>query len=367
MTAEIPKVIQSSAKQSRMEWIDALRGLAAVAVAVMHLYERLRGYYPSESFYQKRTTAGFLIYDFINLGKVGVVVFFLISGFVIPYSLYNKDLKQFAVSRFFRLYPAYWFSIALFVAITGVPPLLQLLANITMLQKFVGVADLIGVYWTLQIELIFYFICAILFRAGLIYNDSALKKAFYVFLGLSLIMALVRFFTEKKIPVAVPLGLDIMFLGMIWKRYTMGESVFTKKKMRAVVLLFIGTLLLVSFLAYNKDQGFEEAWYKYFASYSLAMLTFFCFYHFKWHNNLLLFLGRISYSLYLLHGVAIEIVDYLRKNYFSGLSSGVYIILFFAITLALSVSSYFFIEKPAITVGRHIIKAHQGKKRTALQ
>ena len=41
-----------------------------------------------------------------------------------------------------------------------------MLANLTMLQQFAGIENVIGLYWTLQIELIFYGLCVLLFCAG---------------------------------------------------------------------------------------------------------------------------------------------------------------------------------------------------------
>jgi hypothetical protein len=80
---------------------------------------------------------------------------------VIPFSLKNKGFRDFWISRFFRLYPAYWLSILLVVLVGGsIPAVLTLVINVTMLQKFVGFPDMIGVYWTLQIELIFYMLCS---------------------------------------------------------------------------------------------------------------------------------------------------------------------------------------------------------------
>ena len=60
--------------------------------------------------------------DLFNAGRFGVALFFLISGFVIPFSFKEpRPLLRFALSRFFRLYPAYWLSLML--ALLIFPPL----------------------------------------------------------------------------------------------------------------------------------------------------------------------------------------------------------------------------------------------------
>ncbi|MDB5120416.1 MAG: acyltransferase [Sphingobacteriales bacterium] len=343
--------------ENRLEWVDSLRGLAALGVAIMHIYVRLRDYYPSIPAFQENSLPGLFILDFTNLGKICVVVFFLISGYVIPYSLFNKDLNQFAISRFFRLYPAYWVSIMASIMVIGFPPLIQLFTNITMLQKFVGQQDIIGVFWTLQIELIFYFICALMFYSGLLFNQTAILRAFYSLLGFSFVLASIRFITDIKLPVVVPLGLDVMLLGLLYRRFEKKEGSLDAKKMLNIFAIFIILLLPISFMAYNKDYGFGEKWYKYFVSYSVAILIFVSFSKYKWHTKTLVYLGAISYSLYLLHPViGMDLVDIIKKQYITDLSPVNCILLFFLFSFGASMLSYHFVEKPSITMGRNLLK-----------
>ena len=44
----------------------------------------------------------------------------------------------------------------------------EVAANVTMLQQFFGIENVLGIYWTLQIELIFYALCIGLFIIGLL-------------------------------------------------------------------------------------------------------------------------------------------------------------------------------------------------------
>ena len=84
--------------------LDALRGMAAMAVVVFHYTTRARN-------------NGVQLFDF-EIGHYGVQLFFCVSGFVIYWTLErSKTLMDFAVSRFSRLYPAYWAAIALLLAL----------------------------------------------------------------------------------------------------------------------------------------------------------------------------------------------------------------------------------------------------------
>ncbi|HEY2673131.1 MAG TPA: acyltransferase family protein, partial [Rugosimonospora sp.] len=80
----------------RIEFLEAVRGSAATLVVLQHL---LADEFPA---YQRWT------YHHVDLGRIGVVAFFLVSGYVIPLSLTGQTLRTFATRRFFRLYPSYW-------------------------------------------------------------------------------------------------------------------------------------------------------------------------------------------------------------------------------------------------------------------
>lgn len=147
--------------RSRILELDALRGLAAFAVVLYHYttrYSDLYGYANPPAF------------DF-PLGHYGVQLFFVVSGFVIFLTLNNcKHPADFVVSRFARLYPVYWAAVAItfttvtFFGLAGreATPL-EALANLTMLQGFVKIPDVDGVYWTLKWELVFYFWALMIF------------------------------------------------------------------------------------------------------------------------------------------------------------------------------------------------------------
>lgn len=99
-----------------------------------------------------------------KFGHFGVEFFFVISGFVIYYSVKNRTPQQFAVARLKRLFPTYWVAV-LITALIGLlynqPHIIEVntakvLANLTMLPGKFGYANLDGVYWTLVYELKFY-------------------------------------------------------------------------------------------------------------------------------------------------------------------------------------------------------------------
>lgn len=92
--------------------------------------------------------------------------------------------------------------------------------TLTMLQHFFGIDNIIGLYWTLQIELIFYVACSTLFLAGLLKKPEHIMTITVALLVAALALALARYETGRKLPVALPLALSVMFLGFAWRRYT---------------------------------------------------------------------------------------------------------------------------------------------------
>ena len=147
--------------KKRFHELDALRGIAALAVVLFHFtgYVTHHHHFGDFPFY-------------FRLGERGVSLFFMVSGFVIYYTLErSKTLADFAFSRFSRLYPTYWMSLGLWAAVTVAVLHRQFwitgfAVNATMLQKFIGVGDLDIVYWTLAVELVFYMWMAALFAMG---------------------------------------------------------------------------------------------------------------------------------------------------------------------------------------------------------
>lgn len=112
--------------------------------------------------------------SFCAWGRYGVAVFFVISGFVIPFALHRakyqpKEFGRFLLRRVVRLHPPYLATIALVLAIEHALPLLPgfhgavepvsvigLLAHVFYLNDLVGLPWLQLVFWTLAIEVQYY-------------------------------------------------------------------------------------------------------------------------------------------------------------------------------------------------------------------
>jgi peptidoglycan/LPS O-acetylase OafA/YrhL len=108
----------------------------------------------------------------INLGALGVSIFFLISGFVIPFSLIKQSRRQFVITRFFRLWPTYFVGFlctltCIFIATYLADRPLPFPVSAIWPHLILGVRGLMqsqsidAIVWTLEIEIGFYFLIAL--------------------------------------------------------------------------------------------------------------------------------------------------------------------------------------------------------------
>jgi peptidoglycan/LPS O-acetylase OafA/YrhL len=333
--------------KGRLSYLDSIRGIAALLVVFSH-------------FLENTPIHNFLIFKFFTPGQCGVVLFFLLSGFVIPYSLKHSkgSLKRFAISRFFRLYPAYWFSVFL-ATITAVyfvgstPSLTTVFANLTMVQSLFRQPDLFGVYWTLLVELAFYFSCAILLFKKLIANLAVRFYFSLALLALSLLSAFIRHSHDINIPVGIILSLSMMFFGSVWREYALDENKSALKFSVVWIVLFILIFPIISVLVYDFDRGHGESAYNYIGSFYVALLAFITLTtKVKISNVVFVFVGLISYSIYLTHPF---ILYWLSSKFDISSSFDMLVFLFYVVSvLSLASLSYYLIEQPSINLGKVI-------------
>lgn len=194
----------------RVVELDALRGLAALAVVAFHYstrYDQLFG----------RTEA--LPFS-LTWGHYGVDLFFMLSGLVILMSLERcRGAVHFAWGRLTRLYPTYWcaaITTCVVVWSCGLPgqevSAGDALLNVTMLQALLGAEHIDGAYWSLQAELIFYGNMLALYLMG------ALKKparAVLVWVGVALAVHAAISVTAVPSPAITSLLTKVRTLGSL--------------------------------------------------------------------------------------------------------------------------------------------------------
>lgn len=283
-------------KPNRLQELDALRGIAALLIVFFH-------------FTIEKTQYS----SFLKFGTTGVDLFFMISGFVIFMSVQKVSRGiDFVINRFSRLYPTYWACVTFtFILLTiyylykGKFHLLdnsvQFLGNLTMFQFYLGIPDIDGPYWTMIIEMTFYLLIILLFELKL------LKHLNIIWLIIcSLTVFAVYYLYELKfvqeIITWVPLlqFLPLFFSGIIfYKIYTNKINLLSNY----LLLIFCFACQLLLFPYTGRSKGFIS-WFEYHSMLLLYFTLFVLFVNNKLSfivNITTLFLGRISYALYLIH------------------------------------------------------------------
>jgi peptidoglycan/LPS O-acetylase OafA/YrhL len=342
----------SAQETSRYGFIDAVRGMSACLVMLQHslyqsglledLHGELTGFIPNR----------------LDLGQTGVVAFFLVSGFVIPLSLEKTaNFRLFWIHRALRLYPLYITVFILTFAITGGGAIASInaffvdaVANLLFVQEYLKQEDFVGGSWTLSLEMVWYIsiTCAFL---------VSLNKKTNLLVGLSVLVSVLAQLA-CALGYHLPMGRLSMLVGCVLglvcyrrERGDISEKNFaTLFVMLAITIAFNLLVGLRLFPSVSPTASFTMA----IDSWALATLIFFFPFFTRntaiWTRSGFGFLGRISFSIYLMHTVVQYFVPVT-------LLSGVWVICFvFAITIGVSILTYRFIEQPPIRFG-HSLRA----------
>jgi len=351
------KAETTAGEVERLGWLDVIRGLAVASTALMHLLE------------ESSDTASRLGREVMSPGIFGIVLFFLVSGFVIPLTLERRgSLGAFAIARVFRLYPLYWFSLLslmLLVAL-GVATLDSEFSsflpgafwwNITMVQSWVGQPDAIGLYWTLGFELAFYAACALLFDMRLLRKTDRIVALGAVYVLVRGVIAPLagrgyHYFPAEFWALTFPVG-------TLWYRSWSRSMSWTRA---AATTGLLAATILASYLVTWVFSGYSQqapagynprSWivpYSSLGATGLAYATFIVLVVTGAGSRLrfLKWLGRISYSVYLMHGLLLRVP--------LPVSRSLEFVIRLVVILPLSALTYRFIEAPSIAWGRALTR-----------
>ncbi|MBV9813387.1 MAG: acyltransferase [Acetobacteraceae bacterium] len=356
----------------RIDTIDGLRAIACLLVFYTHGSE-LIDFMPGGS---HRIVE---IAHSVDLGRMGVVLFFAISGFVIPVTLKRepgRDMRAFVINRFCRLFPAFWLSIipsALMAYwIQGKPFGLGALAlNFTMLPRLFGAMPANGGYWTLEVELAFYALCVVLY-IGLS------ERSAFVYTGVGFLAFLI-FDSSQAVAVQKHFSLDFpgelyffflhisfMMWGTVVRFWWNGERVDPISKL-AVIAYACKWLAVEPWrlgAAYATDNFFDTD-QRLIVAYGGGMALFlFGLFVVPLTSSVLTWIGRRSYSVYLFHATATLVVIRVVWFVLPRLGDATYplaAIASIALVMAVSHVVYEWVELPAIQFGHRIARGRAAR------
>ena len=318
-------------KQSRphLNQVESLRALAAFAVAIFHFSAYF--YWSEEAVYR------------FKLGAQGVELFYFISGFIITYSLFHstystRDYFKYILKRFSRLMPPYITTIII-IQLVGIGlcnflwgcehdiNFRQIAINIFFLADAFPTYDWINpIFATLEVEVQFYLIIALVF--------PLFKWNQWSILIIGILMILPGIIFNEY---------DTVFSNASY--FTSGIAIFYIIKKKATIPSF--ALLIVSVTTLF--------WYYQWYDLLAVLIGIGFILYIPSQTKFLSISGKISYSYYLMHGIAGGWFLFFTKDSQFAINNP-WIMIFIAMTLSWIAAYllYRVIEKPSMKISKKI-------------
>lgn len=370
----------SSAK--RFEYIDALRGIAIIGVIITHVSSIV-----GVSGIERQLT---------NVMGMGVQLFFVVSAFTIFYTLsratdnphYNRD---FFIKRLYRIIPVYWAGIILYTAVYGLdsrgwrdgPELWHYPFHIFLVNVLhpSTSSSVVPGGWSISVEVMFYMIAPLIF-----FRVNTTKRIIAFMLICLIVLPVFNILMKKFAGPVLFADFDPREVRNFFFRWPISQ-----------LACFGFGLVLFKIIASGKHIAYlkSHSWNKVFLVLSVVCIFGSIFlpsivekHHFvsfffmllglllsvtPWAlfvNKFTVFMGKISYSSYLVHFLIINQLYIFIGNNFPSVTTNIplfftiLLILSFPITVVLAQLGYKFIETPTVRAGRNLID-RLNKKSTA--
>lgn len=326
--------------------LQILRALAATIVVILHVLQRL----------EIRP-----IGDFFISGQYSVDIFFMLSGFLIYITTSKStNVKKYISKRILRIYPMYIFTLILFIIYGvffekinyGIKTIIQ---NILMLpwdSKWFYGNLIVGVAWSTMFELYFYSLFLVI-----LFLKLNKKYIFFIIPFLYVIGKLLLKLIGSDTPflslfasISGTYFVFLFFIGCILGEFWQNKYLFRPKRTVFNIILIFSIILFISIHCVKYNILF---------SIPISTLLFYCalklddYYKIDYNNylmRLLNYLGDISFSIYLIHVLIIDIIIFQIgiTNLFLTLT------LTILLTYIISSFTYKYIEKIFIEIGNKI-------------
>jgi peptidoglycan/LPS O-acetylase OafA/YrhL len=246
------------------------------------------------------------------------------------------------VSRFSRLFPVYWVSLGItFLVIVLFPQLgisvslLQALGNMLMFHGFLGITDIDGVYWTLEVELIFYTLMFLIWLSGGLKNPV---RVIVIWLMVCILAAV-----AAKLGKPLPYVVTRILLLKYFAYFSLGLLMYLFYRSREFSWKREGIAGALAFVSIGIADGMT------YAVWTVGFLLLFWYAIFSWKSSpitrTMTRLGIISYPIYLLHeNIGWTLIHGLER---SGVNAHLAILAAFLVIVALSAVLHVIVEKPA--------------------
>ncbi len=321
-------------KTGNIQSIQFLRGIASIMVLLGHIRWH---FLPAESLQGK----------FCGNGWMGVEIFFIISGFILPYAMhqngYNlRQIHTFFLKRLVRIEPAYMISVALAIALfyvttltswyTGKPLELHwgyILGHFLYINAFTGKMWINGVYWTLAVEFEFYVLIALAYMLLTNQRKWIMYTCYLALLALTFVVTPLR---DKHILFFLPFFL----LGVATFLYR--TNLVKTAEFAALVVV----TLIITYIIHGAALCIVSA-----ATVATIILV-------NKIPKVLLFPGTVSFSLYLTHNLVRKVFMSFCKRHMQMIYPPLSLLCLVVLCLGFAYLYYRLVEKPFINLSKRI-------------
>ncbi|MGQ4006366.1 acyltransferase [Francisellaceae bacterium CB300] len=348
-----------------LKYINSLRGIAIIMVMLVH-YTQL--------FSVANLHLPLHLEMVFYSGKYGVLLFFIVSSYTLFRSLdirKEDGFKNYYIRRFFRIAPLYYLIIIiLFITTNGDAGYLQdphdgitfynLLTHVFFINGFFTsyTNSIVGVEWTIFVEVSFYMILPILF----LYRKFLVHITISFFI-ISLLGLLGLEFINSHLG-----RIQLYFSPIIWLvAFAYGGLIYQYDNNDYIKRIFIAykylllTIFILLFILFSYVRGSLMI-----ELFALLMVMFFLlvkYNQFKvFDNRFLNRIGELSFSMYLIHFTVLLFIETnIRFIFFhNGVLDYISLfVVFVAITISISYLTYIFVEKPFIRIGKKFLSKYK--------
>lgn len=360
----------------RLAFLDALRGFAILGVILAHA--------------ASISGVDDVVRDFTNLGGYGVQLFFVISAFTI-FLTFEKavareaaPVRNFFIRRLMRIVPVYWLGIVLYTAVYGLgsrgwrdgPELWHYPLHLTLTNLLApsAMSSVVPGGWSISCEVLFYMTVPLWFllirnlRAALAFTAICVAATPVVLKILAQFMApafddldprlVDQYWYRSFVSQLACFGFGITLFYLV--KEPKAQAVLARKGAPLALMVVAAVVFVIGF----RHPPFISFHHLYAAAFMLAGLVLSAS---PWPllvNQITTFIGRISYSAYLVHFLVLELLHrfFTARLPTTGARFIVEIALGLAITLPLAYVSFRLIETPTANLARRWIGTLESRK-----
>jgi peptidoglycan/LPS O-acetylase OafA/YrhL len=365
--------------------LNGLRFIAALMV-IIHNLEHLKSLFGLPNAFTEWHSVKIV-------GDLGVDLFFTLSGFLITYLLlseYDKfktiDVKRFYIRRCLRIAPLYYLIIILGLFILphldffyipqyaeggqqrfGIKAFLYFIMLPNVVSSLYAFIPYLAHTWSIGVEQLFYLICPLVVK----FSKNHLKVLGIIILSIVLITNILYFLSSPENGIIEQGSSVFHFLSAVYPFFEMlriscmaigAIGAYYLYYLKAPVLRFIFSpysqliscvLILQLMLFAVEIPVLRHEIYSLFFTIIILNLAANPNCYFSFENKRMDYLGKISYSIYMWHGIALIIGLKSAMAYNPKVddfySISVYYFVSLAVTFVLSIASYELFEKPFLT------------------